>query len=58
MHIRIKYPTKDGSLFYDYKQFSSTVLQGAADSESRFIFIDVGAYGKQIDDGTFSGSTL
>jgi len=57
-HIRIKYPTKAGSLFYNYKKFSSTVLQVVADSESRFIFIDVGAFGKQIDGGTFSDSTL
>ena len=44
-HIRIKCPTKAGSLFYNYKQFYSAVLQGVADSESRFIFIDIGAYG-------------
>ena len=30
-------------------------LQGVADSENRFIFTDVGAYGKQSDGGTFSG---
>ena len=38
--------------------FFSVVLQGVADSESRFIFIDIGAYGKQSDGGTFSASTL
>jgi len=57
-HIRIKYPTKDGSLFYNYKQFSSTVLQDVADPESRYIFTDVGAYGKQTDGCIFSDSTL
>jgi hypothetical protein len=36
----------------------SVVLQVVPDSESRFIFIDIGAYGKQSDDGTFSASTL
>ena len=39
-------------------QFFPTVLQGVADSESRFIFIDIVAYGKQSDGGTFSASTL
>jgi len=36
----------------------SVVLQGVADSESRFIFIDIGAYDKQSDGGTFSASTF
>jgi hypothetical protein len=39
-------------------QFFSIVLQGVADSESRFIFTDKGVYGKQSDGGTFSASTL
>ena len=38
--------------------FFSLVLQGIADSESKFIFIDISAYGKQSDGGTFSASTL
>lgn len=38
--------------------FFSIVLQGVADSESRFISIDIGAFGKQRDGGKFSGSTL
>ena len=33
-------------------------LQGVADSESRLIAIDIDAYGKQSDGGTFFGSTL
>jgi len=49
--------TKAGPLFYNYN-FFSVVLQGLADSESRFIFINIGAFGKQSDGGTFSGSTL
>ena len=40
------------------KNLFSVVLQGVLDSESRLIFIDVGAFGKQSDGGTFSGSTL
>jgi len=37
-------------------QLSPVVLQGVADSESRLIFMDIGAYGKQSDGGTFSAS--
>jgi hypothetical protein len=32
------------------------VLQGVSCSESRFIFIDIDAYGKQIDGDTYSAS--
>ena len=39
-------------------QFFPVVLQSVADSESRFILIDIGAYGKQSDGYTFSASTL
>ena len=53
----IKCPAKAGSLFYNYKIFLfSVVLQGVSHSESRFIFIDTGAYGKQIDGDTYSAS--
>jgi len=34
------------------------VSPGVADSESRFIFMDIGGYGKQSDGGTFSASTF
>ena len=38
--------------------FFSTVSQDVAHSESRFIFMDMGVYGKQNDGGTFSAFTL
>ena len=34
------------------------VLKGVEDSESRFIFVDIGAYGKQYDGGSFSAATV
>ena len=34
------------------------MLHVVVDSESRFIFVDIGAYGKQSDGSTFSASTL
>lgn len=52
--IRIKYPKISGSLYYNYKQYFSFVLQGIADANKRFVTIDVGAYGKQSDGGIFS----
>ena len=35
-----------------------SILLGVADSESKLIFIGMGAFGKQSDGGTFSASTL
>lgn len=57
-HVRIKCPKDSGTMYYCYKQFFSIVLQGVADSQCRFIFIDVGGYGKQSDGGTFSASSV
>jgi len=55
--LRIKCLTKAASLLYNYKQFF-VVLQCVAYSESRFIFMDIGAYRKQSDGGTIFASNL
>lgn len=57
-HMPIRCPSNTGSIFYNYKQFYSIVLQGVADANYRFITIDVGGYGKQSDGGTFQASDL
>ncbi|XP_071052801.1 uncharacterized protein [Onthophagus taurus] len=57
-HIEIKCPPKSGTMYYNYKHFYSIVLQGVADADCRFIFIDVGSYGRQSDGGTFAISNL
>jgi hypothetical protein len=57
-YIQIKCPPEAGTAF-NYKQVSPVVVQGVADSECRFISIDIGTYGKQSDGGgTFSASNL
>lgn len=38
--------------------YYSIVLQGVADANNKFISVDVGAYGKQSDGGTFLASDL
>lgn len=55
-HIRLKCPENSGSMFYNYKQFYSIVLQAVADADYRFLTIEVGAYGKQSDGGIFNSS--
>lgn len=57
-HIRIRCPKQSGSMYFNYKLFYSIVLQAVADAHCRFLFIDVGAYGKQSDGGVFAASSL
>ena len=57
-HIRVICPAHSGSMFYNYKNYFSIVLQGLVDANYKFINIDVGGYGKQSDGGTFRSSAL
>lgn len=57
-HIRVKCPARSGTMFFNYKHYFSIVLQAVSDANCRFIFIEVGAYGKQSDGGTFRNSQL
>ncbi|PSN43834.1 hypothetical protein C0J52_10087 [Blattella germanica] len=52
-HIRIKCPKLSGSMFYNYKHFFSIVLQAVENADYKFVCIDIGAYGKQSDNGIF-----
>lgn len=55
-HIRIKKPSNCGSLYYNYKQFHSTVLLSVVDSNYKFLIVDVGSMGKNSDGGIFDHS--
>lgn len=57
-HVRIRCPSKSSSLYYNYKGFFSVVLLAVVDANYRFIFIDVGSYGKEGDSGIFEKSAL
>lgn len=57
-HIRIMCPNNSSSLFYNYKGFFSVVLLAVVDANYKFIYIDVGSYGKEGDAGIFERSTL
>jgi len=45
-HIRVIKPERSGSMFYNYKDFFSFVLMAVADNNYRFVYIDIGSYGK------------
>lgn len=55
-HVAIRKPGRSGSKFYNYKKFYSVVLQAVVDADYRFIFIDVGGYGRISDGGILKAS--
>lgn len=57
-HIRIFSPKKSGSLFFNYKDFFSIVLLAIVDANCKFIFIDIGSYGKEGDSGIFNKCSI
>jgi hypothetical protein len=55
-HILIQRPNKSGSEFFNYKNQFSTNLMAITDADYRFVFIDVGGYGKSNDSRVFRDS--
>lgn len=55
-HIRIQKPAGSGSLFYNYKHFSSLVLMAVVNGNYEFIYVDVGAEGRCADGGVWGHS--
>lgn len=47
-----------GSLFYNYKNYFSIVLLAIVDVNYKFIYIDVGAFGKESDSTIFEKSNF
>ncbi|XP_041347115.1 protein ALP1-like, partial [Gigantopelta aegis] len=57
-HVLIKSPNKTGSLHFNYKGTFSVVLTALVDAQYKFIYIDVGSYGRNSDGGIFAHSSL
>lgn len=57
-HIHMIKPTKTGSQHYNYKYYFSIVLLAVVDSDYRFIYVDVGSFGKDSNSTIFLNSSL
>lgn len=56
--IRIFSPKNSGSLFCNNKDFFSIVLLAIVDANCKFIYVDIGSYGKEGDNGIFTKSKI
>lgn len=57
-HVVIQAPDNSGADFFCYKKCFSIVLLALVDAEKKFIFVDVGGYGKNSDASIFNSSEL
>lgn len=57
-HIRIKKPHNAGSQYYNYRKYFSSILMAIADSQHRFVAVDIGAYGQANESRAFKNSCL
>lgn len=57
--MRVKSPKNSGSLFFNYIDYFSVVLLAIVDANNcKFVAVDVGAYGKESDNGIFNKSIM
>lgn len=57
-HIRIVCPANGGSMYYNYKDYFSVVLIAVADSSYRFVYVNIGSFGKDCDSSIFKQCSL
>jgi hypothetical protein len=57
-HIHMVKLGRRGSLYFHYKHYCSVVLLAVADSNFRFIYVDVRSYGKDSDATIFRNCSL
>ncbi|KAM4045344.1 uncharacterized protein ACNLHF_009168 [Anomaloglossus baeobatrachus] len=57
-HFRVKKPPNSGSRYFNFHKFFSVVILALVDTEYRFIYADIGAYGSASDARIFRSSRL
>jgi hypothetical protein len=57
-HIRIVKPLHSGSLYYNYKSYSSIQLLAICDANYCFIYVDIGDFGKNNNSSIYNNSVF
>ena len=57
-YIRVIKPEQSGSMFYYYEELLSLGINGCADTNYRFVYVDIRSYGKDCDSTIFKRSIL
>ena len=57
-HIRVAKFPRSGSVNLNYKCYFSVVLMEIADSDYKFKYVDIGAYGKDCDSSVFQETSF
>lgn len=57
-HIRLIRPLKSGSMYFNYEGYFSVLLMAVADSQYRFINVNIGSFGKDCYSSIFKRGSL
>lgn len=57
-HVAIRCPPKEGSMYFNYKKFHSSILLAVVDANYNFLYVAVGTPGSVSDGGIWSETSL
>lgn len=57
-HIRMIFPSKSSSLYFNHHEYFSTVLLAVVHANYKFVLVNVGSYGNEGDSRTFQKSEI